>query len=1293
MRVKEMKNTFKRIFCILLTLCMIIVPLAALSSCSKEDGQNGETTGDVGYSSFEEGFTDKKVTDEDSVIAAIESVADELGIKDPDKELKVEDSTPVGDDTYYRVQQYYNDIPVYGKTIALSADKDGNVTALTSNSINTPEGIDTTPSASMEDIENTVVDYFKNTVGVTDAEGNIKIGELGKDHLYIYEKDDDTAVLAYVIQVGFKEMVIDADTAEIVVVYNTVNEDSTEMCFNADGSENFYGYYSKSEDTHIAYNEERGITIYNYVNQDSTLTSGYGIRLESEDVYFGNVVDGNTTEADRDFGKGVTYINNLSKIYDYYNEHFSEKAYGEFVACYNDGYYNGENALGGRTSDNKGYLSMGSVTGVDCLDTMAHEYTHVVSRHNVKWVSIDAWLKETDEPGAINEGYSDIFGELIEAEINGTAPDWIHGERNIKDPMSNNYPAKIGDRPYEEFTNSKGKQCWGMPTGGGYYTDYSHGFSTIISHSAYLMWNGIDGTESKKIDADILANLWYRAMLLLQSDATFEQCANAVVSVAQHMYRKNPAFFTIDKLNCVKEAFENVGLTSGGYTPVSNGSTVFAIEKNSTVSYNNYHVLVESINFSKNTATKTAEADVTNRSGYKLDLDPGAYRITVSDNTENGSKSTFSKNIRILKQGGEDSVPLRASSINIYTDFKAPIPVTDFTIPDELIVTLGELGIIEPEFEPYDATGYTIKWSSSDESVANVTPTGEAAIITTHAKGSTVITAELTSNGKTITKTTNVRVASKGRDTVLVLDVSGSMYGDPLREMKESAIKFCNDLLKDEYNNRVGLVFYDNTIVTVDLTNDLDMLISRIQAVDDGGRTNMEGGLAAADYMLEELGNDNAIKNVVVMADGLPNLGNTSSSGSMPQGSYSGYNTSVKYASAVIDTAKSMMSKYNMYSLGFFHGLYGDEKEFAATLMKELTNMPDGYYQVEKAEELQFAFGDISSEISVSSKIVINIACPVDVTITYGGESLSSRETDFNDVTSFGTMHLMGKDNDVKVASLDSDKEYDVKLTGTGDGKMDYSVNYFDEDEELEDYRSFEAVPITPTTIITTNTSNNSKDVTLNVDEDGDGEVDTIWTALEKSEGKITYEKNPTEPEESEDPEESVPAWSIALIAGVGILGVGGIVLAIVLAAHKGRNKEKDIYVPVIEQNGEENNVLVAPVVNEQRTASAASGRIIQVSGGSMNGFEVPIMDGETLYLGKDPKIANIVFTSDYKNVSRMHCTITFDLKTNKYYVTDCSSNGTYLAGGDRLTKGKRTAVGINTTLILANNDCVVILR
>ena len=66
-------------------------------------------------------------------IEAVSLVGDLLGVVDAENELKASDVHTVGQDNYYRLQQLYSGIPVYGKTIVVSTDDVGYATALTSN--------------------------------------------------------------------------------------------------------------------------------------------------------------------------------------------------------------------------------------------------------------------------------------------------------------------------------------------------------------------------------------------------------------------------------------------------------------------------------------------------------------------------------------------------------------------------------------------------------------------------------------------------------------------------------------------------------------------------------------------------------------------------------------------------------------------------------------------------------------------------------------------------------------------------------------------------------------------------------------------------------------------------------------------------------------------------------------------------------------------------------------------------------------------------------------------------------
>lgn len=165
-------------------------------------------------------------------------------------------------------------------------------------------------------------------------------------------------------------------------------------------------------------------------------------------------------------------------------------------------------------------------------------------------------------------------------------------------------------------------------------------------------------------------------------------------------------------------------------------------------------------------------------------------------------------------------------------------------------------------------------------------------------------------------------------------------------------------------------------------------------------------------------------------------------------------------------------------------------------------------------------------------------------------------------------------------------------------------------------------------------------------------------------------------------------SWIIAIVVLLLLLLAGGMAAFALFGGKKSTPHNEDfLNIPVIEQVAEARK-------NENQITEDAerSTGFIQVTNGSMNGFSVPIKDGETLYLGKDAKFANLVFSSDYKKVSRMHCSVTFDAKANRYFVIDSSSNGTYLISKKRLIKGKRTSVGVNTILILANDECTVLL-
>ena len=310
------------------------------------------------------------------------------------------------------------------------------------------------------------------------------------------------------------------------------------------------------------------------------------------------------------------------------------------------------------------------------------------------------------------------------------------------------------------------------------------------------------------------------------------------------------------------------------------------------------------------------------------------------------------------------------------------------------------------------------------------------------------------------------------RDVVLVLDTSSSMDGAPLRETKEAAKEFVSTVIPE--NASVGVVTYSSHAeIECPFSMSEGYLNGYINDISSGGNTNIEDGLKTAAGMFGEKNSDrNRI--IVLMSDGEANEGKTG-------------DELIAYANEL------KKQGITIYTLGFFQSV-GSKSEPQRVMEGIATS--GCHYEVENAEDLVFFFGDMAQQISGENYVYIRIACPVDVSVTHNGETLSSAEDDYNTRTSFGTLTFEeGEDSGdrVKILRLRENAAYEVEIVGTGEGTMDYSVGYMDENGEYTEMREIKDVPITEDTVITTGTARTSKTV-LNVDSDGDGETDDTYS-------------------------------------------------------------------------------------------------------------------------------------------------------------------------------------------------------
>lgn len=315
----------------------------------------------------------------------------------------------------------------------------------------------------------------------------------------------------------------------------------------------------------------------------------------------------------------------------------------------------------------------------------------------------------------------------------------------------------------------------------------------------------------------------------------------------------------------------------------------------------------------------------------------------------------------------------------------------------------------------------------------------------------------------------------KTRDIALVLDVSGSMAGDPIEEVQRATVRFGDAVLGS--TAKVGIIAFDNNARVVEgLSNNTERIEMASEQLSPGGGTNLGAGLMKAHDMLEDSDADRKI--IVIMTDGASNAGMSD-------------NELLVYSSMLTNTG------YYVYTLGFFSNMTSDQKANPQWLLESIAS-PGCHYEVSDASDLQFFFGDIADQINGVKYNYIRIACPVDVTVEHDGEVLSSVGATGSMRSSFGTLTFevpqtagggKGSVNDedtVKILRLREGPDYKVSINGTGTGTMDYSIGFVDDEGEYSDMRYFDGIEVSPQTQIAT-TASVSDSTLLTVDYDGDG--------------------------------------------------------------------------------------------------------------------------------------------------------------------------------------------------------------
>lgn len=602
----------KNLFILIAVAAVILMAVAVtvvLIAANKDNGDNEEKTEFTvsEFGTIQGQFTDRKINGEDSAIAAIRDVAEILGLDNAVDELTAKRTDKIDDLTYYRISQNYKGIPVYGSSFVVVADDDGEAIALASNVKNIDEDISLIPSVTQEQINSAIYSEF-------DEKGNIEIPSISDDMLVVYNFDEtNNSVLAYKLYVLHHNMpynaIVSAKTGEL-------------LSFSP-----LY-YFNKAEDT------VRGIFIYDADNKF------YYDYLTSDDELI--IADNNHNAA--------ALLDCLSKTYDFFDQVIgingfnrkNGKVIGVCNALFKDntGRLYGNNAVS-VGSDDPAYtfIVFGNESEVD-IDTVAHEYMHSVER------DISSMIYSY-ESGAIMEGYSDIFGEIVEDWVDNNvldnSCDWfsengnITNDRNIASPNLTLNPSSYKGLYWQSsyLSSDIAKEMF-WDHGG------VHQNNTVISHAAYLMTKEADGCTA--LTNSELADLWYKTLFLLPSNCDFSELREYITLQAAIMD------FSEQKQTRIELAFESVDIVPI-VEEVNTNFTILISCSEDPEYYNNCRIEI-----TKNSVLGDEVAlsqDITDNS-TSINLDKGNYTVKVIN--KNTDSLLFVREIKVNKKNTDKYV-------------------------------------------------------------------------------------------------------------------------------------------------------------------------------------------------------------------------------------------------------------------------------------------------------------------------------------------------------------------------------------------------------------------------------------------------------------------------------------------------------------------------------------------------------------------------------------------------------------------------------------------------------------
>lgn len=407
-----------------------------------------------------------------------------------------------------------------------------------------------------------------------------------------------------------------------------------------------------------------------YILKDATRGNGVNTYDLNTGTNYNSAVnftdsDNNWTTAEHSANKDNGALDahwGAEKTYDYWMTKHNRNSYNNSGAAINSYVHYSSNYDNAFWDGSRMTYGDGSGTYFDILtslDVAAHEIGHAVCEYTAN-------LAYQRESGAMNEGFSDIWGATVEYYAAPTKSTWLIGEdierrsghlalRSMSNPKSEGQPDTYGG------TYWKTPNC-GTPTQSNDYCGV-HTNSGVLNHWFYILVQGKSGTNDigssynvTGIGMDKAANIAYRLeSVYLSANSTFANARTYGIQAATDLYGATSAE-TIATTNAfyavgVGAAYQGSTDTQAPTAPtnlVASGTTNTTTTLNWSASSDNVGVVGYDV-FRGTTNLGTVTTTSSNITGLTANT---AYTFTVKAKDAAGNISAASNAVNVTTTGG-----------------------------------------------------------------------------------------------------------------------------------------------------------------------------------------------------------------------------------------------------------------------------------------------------------------------------------------------------------------------------------------------------------------------------------------------------------------------------------------------------------------------------------------------------------------------------------------------------------------------------------------------------------------